>query len=493
MDPQNHPRLFAQPDAPRLSVVVPLRNEAGSVQPLFDALEHALAAIDHEVVVVDDSTDGETRRALRRLACDSPAWTVIERPPGEQTGLATAVADGIAAAAGDAVCVMDGDLQHPPAVVPRLLAALDAGADLAVASRYAKGGASDGLAGGARRAVSRTSTLAAWLLFPEARRTTDPLSGFFCVRRSLVAGLELRPVGFKILLELLVLCPDLAVVDVPFTFAERCDGESKASLRQGLLYLKHLASLFVNVPRSSRTLKFALGSAVSLALFVALFAALHRAGVPPVAAWLAASTVSSVTNAVVQRTLALGARGAALYRALGAAGVAAGLGLYAAALWVSGAHPVVLATVAQAVALAVPLGIAAIGPSLRAGRWTVPPGLDLTELSARLHADRAWWADVTGAAASVNGPQPDVADLVRHAAASQLPDLLVRPASPVPQPRRNVEVLSVIVVPEVRDGRVAVLLRRRRSPFALGDLEEAVRWAHANRDARCARPGGGAA
>jgi dolichol-phosphate mannosyltransferase len=485
-------RTSRQPDAPRLSVVVPIRNEAGNVQALFDALECALVAVDHEVVVVDDSTDGETRRELSRVACASPAWMVIERPPGEQTGLATAVAVGITAATGEAVCVMDGDLQHPPPVVPTLLDAVEAGADLAVASRYADGGASDGLSGGPRRMVSRGSTLAARLVFPEARRTSDPLSGFFCVRRSVVAGLELRPVGFKILLELLVLCPDLAVVDVPFAFAERRDGESKASVRQGVLYLRHLASLFLYVPRSSRTLKFALGTGVSLAIFVAIFAALGRLGLPPVAAWLVASIASSVTNAVIQRTLALGSRGGKVYRALGAGGTAAGLGLYAAAQWVSGAHPMLVGTAVQALALAVPLGIAAAVRG-RLDGWTASLGHDLADLAARLHADRAWWVDATGAAgpADMNGSSPEVADLVRRAADSQLPDLLVRPASPVPQPRRNVEVLSVIVVPDVRPGHVAVLVRRQRTPFVLGDLEEAVRWGHANRDAEAIHPRGG--
>jgi len=485
-------RLDMPARTPRLTVVVPTRNEAGNVPALFAALEDALAGVAHEVVVVDDSTDGETRRELRGLVHASPDWVVIERPPADQTGLATAVARGIEVATGEAVCVMDGDLQHPTRVVPGLLAAVEAGADLAVATRYAGGGGSDGLDGGARRAVSRASSLAARAVFPEARRTTDPLSGFFCFRRSAVTGLELRPIGFKILLELLVLCPDAAVVDVPFTFARRHDGVSKATLRQGLLYLSHLASLFLYVPRSSRTLKFGLGTGVSLLLFVALFAALAHAGLPPLPAWLVASSASSLTNALIQRGLALGPRGARLYRALGAGGTAVGFGLYAAALSVTTVHPMVIGTAVQVLALAVPLATGAPPVRRRLDGWTALLGHDLADLAARLHADRAWWADATGTVAAVDatGPSSDLADLVRRAAQSQRPDLLVRHASPVPQPRRNVEVLSVIVLPEVRTGHVAVLMRRRRSPFVLRDLEEAVRWGHANRDAAPARDGG---
>lgn len=484
MHTENVLRLPASPHGPRLSVVIPTRNEARNVRPLFEALERALAGVAHEVIVVDDSTDAETRCELRRVAASARTWTVIERRPDEQTGLGSAVALGIASATGDAVCVMDGDLQHPPAVVPLLLDALESGADLAVASRYTRGGASDGLAGGSRRAVSRASTLAAWLVFPEARRTTDPLSGFFCVRRSVVAGLELRPIGFKILLELLVLCPRLAVADVPFTFAERHGGESKASLRQGALYLTHLASLFVYVPGSSRTLKFALGTCVSLVTFLALFAALLRTELPALAAWLAAATASSVTNALVQRTLGLGPRSTWLHAALAAGATAVGFGLCAAALRVFHAHPLLWGTTAQALALAAPPAIAASPVRRRMDGWTALLGHDLTDLAARLHADRAWWADASGAVGEdANGSPRDLADLIRRAAESRLPDLLVQPASPVPQPRRNVEVLSVIVVPDVRAGRVAVLVRRRRNPFVLGDLEEVVRWGHANRDA----------
>ena len=124
------------------------------------------------------------------------------------------------------VCVMDADLQHPPELIPRLLAEGDAGADLVVASRYAAGGSREGLDGAVRRFVSRGATATARLLFVEARLSTDPLSGFFLCRRSIIDGIEFRPVGFKILLELLVCVPGLHVVDVPLMQAQRSAGAS---------------------------------------------------------------------------------------------------------------------------------------------------------------------------------------------------------------------------------------------------------------------------
>jgi glycosyltransferase involved in cell wall biosynthesis len=481
--------------APRLSVVIPTRNEAGNLRPLFDELELALAGIEHQVIVVDDSSDEETRPVLRELAARTPTWSVHERPPAEQTGLATAVAQGMAVAVGAAICVMDGDLQHPPAVVPELLRRVEAGADLAVASRYAAGGAADGLSDGSRHVVSRVSTWTARVLFPEARRTTDPLTGFFCVRRDAVRGLELRPIGFKILLELLVLRSDLQVVDVPFAFAARLEGESKASVRQGWQYLKHLASLFLYVPLSSRPLKFALCTMLSFGLFECLFAGLSRTGAPLLLVWFLASGASSLANAGAQRTLTFRGwlRGSLPYRAFGAGGSAAGFGLYSGWMTVAPAHPMMAGTAAQAVALAIPLLVDLTPLHRLADRWTPWARCDdLHDLAARIKADRAWWADVSEAGAPVTPLPEGFGDLVRRSAESRCPDLLVKPPSALPQPRRNVDVLSVILLPAVRADQVAVLMRHRRTPFLLHDLQEALRWGHAHRDVAAGLGGDGA-
>jgi dolichol-phosphate mannosyltransferase len=196
--PQQRPPARTQV---RISVVVPTRNEAGNVDALESQLGAALAGVDYEVVVVDDSNDIVTRPVLRAASARNPRWRVIERPQREQTGLASAVVAGIDAARGMAVCVMDGDLQHPPQIVPQLLAAIERGADLVVASRYMPGGSRAGLDGSARNLVSRTCTWLAQGIFPEARRTSDPLSGFFMVRREIFSsragacccGAALRP------------------------------------------------------------------------------------------------------------------------------------------------------------------------------------------------------------------------------------------------------------------------------------------------------------
>ena len=314
---------------------------------------------------------------------------------------------------------MDGDLQHPPGVVPRLLHAVEAGADLAVASRYAPGGASDGLEGPARRLVSRGASVAALGLFPESRRTTDPLSGFFCVRRDAIAGLEFRPVGYKILLELLVLCPELRVADVPFIFGRRAEGTSKAGMRLGALYAQHLASLFLDVPRSSQPLKFGLVTAFSLAIFLACVSALSRTALLAPLVWLGASAASSVVNSVMQRRLTFSRsdRAALLYRALGVSGCIGGVAFFQVLLIVGHRHPMITGAAAQTFALGLPLVLNL--PTLR--RWqralAGTSGGNLEELRRLVRADGAWYVKGDGQGTgptSVVVPWTRLEDLIRQ-------------------------------------------------------------------------------
>ena len=475
----------------RLSVVIPTRNEAGSIAPLREALKRSLSGIDHEVIVIDDSTDGVTRVVLRAEAAIDPALRIIERGLG-QTGLATAVALGVSLARGRAICVMDGDLQHPPHVVARLLDEVEAGADLAVGSRYAPGGASDGLDGATRRVVSRAATLAALGLFPESRRTSDPLSGFFCVRRDSIAGLEFRPVGYKILLELLVLCPELRVVDVPFEFGRRVAGISKAGLRLGALYGRHLASLFLDVPRSSQPLKFGLVTALSLVIFLACFSALSRTGLPVLLVWLGASAASSAVNALTQRRLTFSRRDpAVLYRALGVSGCVAGVGVYQVLLMASPGHPMTVGVAAQAFALGLPLVLNL--PTLRGWRRAIAgtSGGNLEQLRRLVRADGAWYVNGDGqgtGAESVVVPWTRLEDLIRQCAATQVPDLIIQSPSLRPQPRRNIETVSAILVPDPGAGAVVVLVRHHRKPFQPGDLSRVIAWLYEHRPDGAAEP-----
>ena len=227
---------------PRLSLVVPTRNEHENIAPLVQRVSAALEAVEYELIFVDDSDD-ETPAAIRRAIAANPRVRLVHREPRQREGgLASAVVAGIRRAGGAFVGVIDGDLQHPPELLPQLLAA-GADSDVVVASRYTAGGGSDGLDGLTRQLVSRGSKLAAQALFARVRTCTDPMSGFFLFRREVVAGVDLRPVGFKILLEILVRGRWSRLTEIPFHFEAREAGESKAGLDQGVAYLRHLRDL----------------------------------------------------------------------------------------------------------------------------------------------------------------------------------------------------------------------------------------------------------
>jgi dolichol-phosphate mannosyltransferase len=146
---------------------------------------------------------------------------------------------------GSYVCVLDADLQHPPARIPEMLAtARSTGADIVIASRYIPGGSAGGLGGPLRKFYSRGLKLLSQMVFPRRLAgISDPLGGYFLLRRSVVQGTNLRPLGYKILLEILVRCQWQRVSEVPYRFELRQHGDSKANIRQGLQFLQHLAIL----------------------------------------------------------------------------------------------------------------------------------------------------------------------------------------------------------------------------------------------------------
>ena len=228
---------------PLLSVIVPTRNEAGNIGLLLDELEAALPDRS-EIIFVDDSTDETPEVIEAERGSRSMPIALIHRPEHDRgDGLAGAVVRGLRFATAPWACVMDADLQHPPQLIARMFARVKAGGvDVVVASRYCGGGAPN--FGAARALLSRISARAAQLLFPHSLRgVSDPMSGFFIVRRSTVAFDRLRPRGFKILLEILVRSRELRVTEVPFEFGVRYAGESKASLTEGARYLFQLGAL----------------------------------------------------------------------------------------------------------------------------------------------------------------------------------------------------------------------------------------------------------
>jgi dolichol-phosphate mannosyltransferase len=242
-DPELSGAQVAEPGA--VTIVVPTFNESGNIRELLRRLTESVPArLPCEVLFVDDSTD-DTPDVIRDAAQDCPFPVGVLHRDTPDGGLGGAVVEGMRKAGSGWIVVMDADLQHPPALVPELVAAGDdTGADLVVASRYIRGGSREGLAGGYRIAVSRGATWLTRALFPRRLRgISDPMSGFFAIRRSVVTADALKPLGYKILLELAVRCRPERVAEVPFVFQDRFAGESKSTAREGMRFLGHLTGL----------------------------------------------------------------------------------------------------------------------------------------------------------------------------------------------------------------------------------------------------------
>lgn len=227
---------------PSLSFVIPTRNESENVRPLVASICEAVPGAAKEVIFVDDSDD-DTPAILQRAIRDSDCrGSVLRRNQLTGSGgLATAVVRGFELARGRLICTMDADLQHPASAVPMMLnAARATDADVVVGSRYMSGLGLTGFNGAGRFAISAVARQFARIALPPARLTTDPLSGFFLIRRSVIEGRALQPVGYKILLEVLVRGRWSHISDVSYSFHSRNAGVSKATMREGRLFLRHL-------------------------------------------------------------------------------------------------------------------------------------------------------------------------------------------------------------------------------------------------------------
>lgn len=239
-----------------VTVIVPTRNERDNVRPLVDAVAEATielraAGRPVDVLFVDDSDD-DTADIVRAVAADPLRLhmpvAVMHRTDAERWGgLGGAVVDGFAVASGSLAVVIDGDLQHPPSVIPQLVDAAARGAstsDLVVASRRIPGGSDGTGLSPVRRRLSIAVAGVVRTLFPRrVRRVADPLSGCFAVALGSLDLGRLQPDGFKILVEVLATHPELAVSETPYEFQGRNEGVSKATWRQGVTLLGHLADL----------------------------------------------------------------------------------------------------------------------------------------------------------------------------------------------------------------------------------------------------------
>lgn len=223
----------------KVSVVVPSYNEKDNVINLVTQVDEALKGIDHEIIFVDDSTD-ETPKVIEQLMETNSGVRLKHRD--DEKGLATAVLLGFSLAEGDYLAVMDADLQHPPAILRSMYAAMETGVDFCIPSRFIPGG-SDGGLNLYRKFVSGTARYIGKIMLPCLRHITDPTSGLFMFRREAIEGADMRPIGWKIMVEVLATATYSTVIEIPYSFQDRTAGESKLSGKVTMEYLKQLCEL----------------------------------------------------------------------------------------------------------------------------------------------------------------------------------------------------------------------------------------------------------
>ncbi len=226
------------------SLVIPTYNERGNVSKIVAQLSRLLDDFipgDYELILVDDDSPDRTWQMAQDLTETYPQLQVMRRQ--SERGLSSAVIRGWQVAKGEILGVIDADLQHPPEVLITLLKATIAGADLAVASRHVEGGGvSDWSV--VRRFLSRGAQVLGLMVCPAVvGRVSDPMSGYFMVRRSAIAGPHMNPVGYKILLEVIGRGNIGEIAEAGYVFQERESGESKVTWKQYIEYLGHLARL----------------------------------------------------------------------------------------------------------------------------------------------------------------------------------------------------------------------------------------------------------
>lgn len=257
------------------SLVIPTYNESKNIAKLVELLASLLDAPlpgAYELIVVDDDSPDRTWEIASNLTAAYPQLRVLRRTA--ERGLSTAIVRGWQVARGNILGAIDADLQHPPETLLQLYEAIVQGADLAVASRHVDGG---GVSDWSflRRCLSRGAQVLGLIILPGVvGRVSDPMSGYFLVRRSCLQACPLSPLGYKILLEVIGRGRIGPIAEVGYVFQERLEGASKVTRKQYVDYLRHLLRLRCARWPVGRFLRFGIvgfsGVFVSLGVFFLL-------------------------------------------------------------------------------------------------------------------------------------------------------------------------------------------------------------------------------
>lgn len=238
-------------DIMMLSVILPTYNEAENIKLIVPDIFRVLGKsnISGEILVIDDDSPDGTAAIAAELASRYPV-RVHQRK--NERGLATAVIKGLELSKGDICIVMDADLSHPTDKIPEMIEPIINGqCDATVGSRYVDGGGCDNWP-----FIRRVLSKGAGLLARGVTDLSDPTSGFMAIKKEMLSGVNLDPVGWKIVLEIIVKT-NSRLMEIPIVFSVRQFGESKLDSRVQKEYLLHLCKLYsFKYPNAFQFLKF---------------------------------------------------------------------------------------------------------------------------------------------------------------------------------------------------------------------------------------------
>jgi dolichol-phosphate mannosyltransferase len=226
----------------KLALVIPTLREADNIRSVIDQVRAVLdpLAIRYEILIVDDDSRDGTEEIVNAISQIDPRVRLLIRKG--QRGLSGAILYGWQNTDASIVGVMDADMQHPPDLLPKLVASA---LDLVIGSRYTPGGSLNDW-NKLRKLISEAAVAVTWPIQRTGLRAKDPMSGFFFVRRQCIERIPFQQSGFKLLLEILVRANIHSVDEIPFAFGLRSRGASKASIKVAVDYARLLVRLYAS-------------------------------------------------------------------------------------------------------------------------------------------------------------------------------------------------------------------------------------------------------
>lgn len=288
-----------------LTVILPTLNESENIRRMLEAVSEATCDIDTEILVVDD----DSKDGTADIAMSTPVNArVIVRKTDH--GLSQSVIEGFKEARGNIIVVMDCDFSHPVNKI-KTLYEFAKYYDVVIGSRYMAGGGI-GEWPVTRKIISIGATLFARLLFPDI---TDPVSGFFAVRKSVVSGVKFYPLGYKILMEVLGRGRWKTVKEIPYVFENRKKGGSKLGIKIIFNYIIHVLRLVLYGIRTrdsiinkeiKKILGFATVGVTGIFVNLMVFKSLLLFGMYDMLAVIISTEVSIINNFILNDMIVFG-------------------------------------------------------------------------------------------------------------------------------------------------------------------------------------------